>query len=209
MKIDFTLWTNPDENILDTLPELSSQVTLGTNKVQIPEGTQWPAGDALVGNFIYKDGLLSGLVDTKALIANDSNITKIPYEYVNTTLEGLNGGDFIIKAGERCKTLKVSFGDSYKNSDYQTVEYDTASDNLKTFLSSASYIIDNTFYDADMNVIGAFDTNSISIPYSVNETNGGDYWNGKEISGFFSRKNTPKEIKTDFKHVTDGHMMFY
>ena len=180
MKIDFTLWPNPDPNILDTLPDdLSSQVTLGTNKVQIPEGTQWPDGDTLVGNFIYKDGLLSGLVDTKALIPNDTNTTKIPYEYVNTTLEGLNGGNFVIFADSRCKNLKVSFGDSYKNDNYEKVTYDTASETVKQYLKLASHIIDNTLYDDSMNVLGAFDTNSISIPYSVNEMNEGMHWDGR------------------------------
>lgn len=58
--IDYTLWPNTDIN-----------TPLGQIKVQIPTGTEndpWPAGDALVGNFVYnKDGKLTGFVDTKAL----------------------------------------------------------------------------------------------------------------------------------------------
>ena len=57
MNIDYTLYPNAGG-------------ILGQTKVQIPDGvtTQWPDGDALVNNFIYKDGKLSGFVDTKALI---------------------------------------------------------------------------------------------------------------------------------------------
>ena len=214
MKIDFTLWPNPDRDILGTLPELSSEVTLGTIKVPIPEDTLWPDGDTLVGNFIYKDGLLSGLVDTKALIRNDSNTTKIPYDYVNTTLEGLNGGNFIINVGERCKNLKVSFGDSYKNDDYEKVTYDTSSETVKQYLQLASYIIDNTLHDADMNVLGAFDMNSISIPYSEEGRKNSSY-EGEDVANFFTdgsgsgNNSNIKVIKSDMKSLKDGYMMFY
>ena len=215
MKIDFTLWPNPDPDILDTLPDdLSSQVTLGTNKIQIPEDTQWPDGDTLVGNFIYKDGLLSGFVDTKALIRNDSNTTKIPYDYVNTTLEGLNGGNFIILTDGRCKSLKVSFGDSYKNDDYQKVTYDTASEIVKNYLYNASQIIGNTLYDANMNVSGAFDMNSISIPYSEEGRENSSY-EGEAIHTFFTdgsvygNNSKIKVIKSDMRSLTDGYLMFY
>lgn len=69
--------------------------TLGQIKVQIPDGvtTSWPKGDALVGNFVYNKGKLVGLVDTKALIANDSKSTTFPYEYVNISLPSIAEGE--------------------------------------------------------------------------------------------------------------------
>ena len=69
--------------------------TLGEIKVQIPDGvtTPWPTGDALVHNFVYHKGELVGLVDTKALIANDSKSTTFPYEYVNISLPSIAEGE--------------------------------------------------------------------------------------------------------------------
>ena len=93
--IDYKLWPNAGG-------------TLGENKVKIPTGTKndpWPAGDALVGNFVYnKDGKLTGFVDTKALslqrnyikeqLADEENLLiktdavdiTLPYDYVDLYL---------------------------------------------------------------------------------------------------------------------------
>lgn len=85
--------------------------TPGEIKTQIPDGVtiKWPDGDALVGNFVYKDGSLVGFVDTKALILNDSATTVIPYDYANITLDCDLEGDLNIVKGERCKYLKVNY----------------------------------------------------------------------------------------------------
>ena len=76
--IDFSLYPNLNGN-------------LGENKVAIPDGVivKWPDGDAMVGNFIYKDGKLSGFVDTKALISNESKTTTIPYDYFEAEMENV------------------------------------------------------------------------------------------------------------------------
>lgn len=87
------LWPNTDGN-------------LGKIKVQIPTGTvddPWPDGDALVGNFVYKNGKLVGFIDVAALIPNESGETTIPYDIINTKFPGILKDTFIINAGERCK----------------------------------------------------------------------------------------------------------
>ena len=69
---------------------------LGQIKVQIPTGAAddpWPEGDALVHNFVYHKGKLVGLVDTKALIANSSETTTFPYDYVNISLPSIAEGE--------------------------------------------------------------------------------------------------------------------
>lgn len=111
--IDFTLWPNTDGN-------------LGENKIQIPDGinTFWPDGDALVENFVYKDGKLVGMVDTKALINNDSGSTTFPYDFVEITLSDELENSLTIIRGERNKYLEVQF----KNIDnlpkgYKKLEY--------------------------------------------------------------------------------------
>ena len=85
---------------------------MGKKKVKIPDGvnTFWPDGDALVGNFVYKDGKLTGFVDTKALTINDSKSTIINYDYVNINLPSIKDGDINITLGERCKNLIISYG---------------------------------------------------------------------------------------------------
>jgi hypothetical protein len=101
--IDFTLY-----------PNLNGQ--LGQNKVQIPDGvtTFWPDGDALVGNFIYKDGKLSGFVDTKALIANDNKTTTIPYDYFNSEFENVRENSVTFNLSDRCKYFTLKLMPKYK-----------------------------------------------------------------------------------------------
>ena len=98
MNIDYTLWPNTDGN-------------LGNKKVQIPDGVnvQWPDGDILVGNFVYKNGIVSAMVDTKALIANDSKTTTIPYDYFDVTFESIKEGDMTFIQGERCKYFTINY----------------------------------------------------------------------------------------------------
>ena len=110
-KIDYTLWPNPDGN-------------LGNNKVQIPDGvaTLWPDGDALVDNFIYKDGKLVGFVDNKALINNDSKTSNIPYDYFEIHLENFSEGDITFNLGERCQNFIVTYG-STNSGDTVTFKY--------------------------------------------------------------------------------------
>ena len=81
--IDYKLWPNAGGN-------------LGQIKVQIPTGAAddpWPAGDALVHNFVFNKSKLVGFVDTKALIANGSKITTFPYDYVNISLPSITEGE--------------------------------------------------------------------------------------------------------------------
>ena len=91
MNINYKLWPNTDGN-------------LGNIKVQIPTGIgddKWPDGDALVGNFVYKNGIVSALVDTKALTVNDSKSTTFPYDYVNIQVDKSLEGTMTFYKGER------------------------------------------------------------------------------------------------------------
>ena len=96
--IDYTLWPNANG-------------TLGQNKIQIPDGgtTTWPTGDAIVGNFVYNKGSLVGFVDTKALIANSSKTSTLPYDYVNITLPSITKEEMTFTRGERCKYASVTY----------------------------------------------------------------------------------------------------
>ena len=93
--------------------------TLGQIKVQIPDGinTTWPEGDALVGNFVYKNGKLVGFVDTKALIANDSKTTTFPYDYVNIQVDKSLEGVMTFNKGERTKYFTVTYSESGNSGD--------------------------------------------------------------------------------------------
>ena len=98
--------------------------TLGQIKVQIPDGvnTFWPEGDALVGNFVYKDGKLAGLVDTKALTINDSKSTIIDYDYFDTELP-FTEGEITITRGPRSKYFNVRYSVSNDDDVVITLKY--------------------------------------------------------------------------------------
>ena len=107
MNIDYTLWPNIDGN-------------LGNIKVAIPDGVNvaWPEGDALVQNFVYKDGLISGFVDTEALTVNESKSTIINYDYFDIELP-FTEGEIAITRGPRSKYFNVRY--SVSNDDNVTI----------------------------------------------------------------------------------------
>lgn len=83
---------------------------LGTKKIPIPDGvnTLWPDGDALIDNFVYKDGKLVNFIDTAALIINSSGATTMPYDVIDTEFRSIFEG-----------TLSIT-GPSQMNIKYQT-----------------------------------------------------------------------------------------
>lgn len=84
---------------------------LGSTKFTIPTNAEdWPSGDALVGNFVYKEGELVDLINTKALIVNDSKKTTINYDYVDISLPCIGEGDLTIIRGSRSKYFNVKWG---------------------------------------------------------------------------------------------------
>lgn len=94
--------------------------TLGEIKIQIPTGAAndpWPTGDALVHNFVYQNGKLVGLVDTKALIANESKSTTFPYDYVNIQVDKSLEGVMSFNKGERTKYLIITYTGSSNTGD--------------------------------------------------------------------------------------------
>lgn len=95
-------------------PNTDPDSPLGVIKVQIPDGinTLWPDGDALIGNVVYKNGLISGFVDTKALTLNKSGATTIPYDYVDIALDHSMENNLTINKGERCKYLNIKYTES-------------------------------------------------------------------------------------------------
>lgn len=107
MKIDYTLWNTTGESIT------------------IPDGvtTHWPAGDALVGNFIYNQGKLAGFVNTSALVANSSKSTTFPYDYVNITVDKSLEGVMTFNPGERTKYFTVTYSESGNSGDTITFKY--------------------------------------------------------------------------------------
>ena len=99
MKIDYTLWPNPNGE-------------LGVNKVTIPTGIgddTWPDGDALINNVVYKDGKISGFVDTKALTVNERGATDINYDYIDAEFSSIEEGQLYIDPGPRLKYKNIRF----------------------------------------------------------------------------------------------------
>lgn len=83
---------------------------IGSEQIQIPDGinTKWPEGDAIVGNFVFKNGKLAGFVDTKSLVINDSKSTTIPYDYAEMELPLILKDTMTITGGERSKNLIIN-----------------------------------------------------------------------------------------------------
>lgn len=112
-------------------PNLNGE--LGSITTPIPDGVtvKWPDGDALVGNFVYKDGKLVGFVDSKALIPNDTKTSNLPYDCVHTSFERILDGDFTFD-GARKNHFEIKCSD--------LVNF--AKINLSEILSDVKFVID-------------------------------------------------------------------
>ena len=205
MNIDYSLFPNTDGN-------------LGKTKVKIPDGTTvtWPDGDALVGHFIYKDGELCGFVDTGALIANDSKTTTFPYDYVNIKVDKSLEGTMTFNKGTRTKYLTVTyFVDNRPEETIITIRFEDMDEDTKTFLRSATKIINNTLYDADDNVIGTFDTRTLATGSNLINLDLNNYifetTDGKNPDALFLPYEAPLlvQFNSDLSSLTNGCAMFY
>jgi hypothetical protein len=108
--------------------------TLGQIKVQIPTGDAndpWPTGDALINNFVYDKGKLVGFVDTKALIANSSKTTTIPYDYFDVQLDESLEESMTINRSKRNKYFIINWGSHITKDIFEYIGCKTASDVLK------------------------------------------------------------------------------
>jgi hypothetical protein len=205
MSFDYSLWPNPDGN-------------LGVKKVAIPDGVtvEWPDGDALVGKFVYKDGKLVGFVDNKALVANGSKSTTFPYDYVNIELDKSLEGTLTINKGERTKYLTVTyFVDNRPEEIIVTIRFEDMDEETKTFLRSATKIIDNTLYDAEDNVIGTFDTRTLATGSNITKFDFNNFTfettDGKDPDALFiaSYGVALESFNSDLSSLTNGCTMFF
>ena len=202
MNIDFRLWPNPDGE-------------LGVNKVTIPTGIgddTWPDGDALVGNFVYKDGKLSGFVDTKALTVNESKSTTFPYDCVNIQVDKSLEGVMTFNKGERTKYFTITYtgsSNSGETFDFVIIDFNTTDQETIDTVRTAKRVIDNKLYDVDDNLIGTIDTSKIEVGGILDEEvpfADGLFCNftmeGNERGFVLS------EFNSDLSSLRDGDIMF-
>lgn len=172
-----SIWPNDDGN-------------LGNIKVQIPDGVnvKWPEGDALIGNFVYKDGKLAGFVDTKALTINDSKSTTINYDCIDIELPNIGENDLTINRGARSKYFNVRYGTTFVIEEPEPQGL-SAADIQR--LKSSRQVIYNVCHDAYHSNIGTVNTDLIDDGTSLFEN--------CELEEFLS----------SLSNVTNGSRMFY
>ena len=184
MNIDYTLWPNTDGN-------------LGNIKVQIPDGvnTFWPEGDALVHNFVYKDGKLAGFVDTKALTVNESKSTIINYDYFDIELPFAEG-EIAITRGERSKYFNVRYSVSKDDNVVITLKYKGCKtvDDVKA--------VDPDYLTNDI-VDGVWSEGLGDLE----DGTGDDYYGGFTTSMFWECSNLTT-FHSNLSNLTNGRYMF-
>ena len=175
---DFKLWPNTNGK-------------LGKIKVQIPDGitSKWPEGDALEQNFVYKDGELSGFVDTKALIANESKSTTFPYDYVNIQVDKSLEETMTFNKGERTKYFTVTFGSHFAEWVFKYMNCKTVSD-VTT--------VEPDYKTVDI-VDGAWTESLGDLEDATTEG-----W-----AGMFYGCDNLKSFSSDLSSLTNGSNMFY
>ena len=201
--IDYSLWPNAGG-------------TLGQIKVQIPDGinTTWPEGDALVGNFVYKDGKLAGFVDTKALTVNDSKSTIIDYDYFDIELP-FTEGEITITRGPRSKYFNVRYSVSNDDNVVITLKYKGCKtvDDVKA--------IDPDYLTNDI-VEGVWSEGLADLEQGSNgQYDGGMFYECSQLTSFssdlssltngsymFIRCTNLESFSSDLSSLTDGYGMF-
>ena len=219
MNIDYTLWPTNGQ--------------LGSTNIIIPTNAEdWPAGDALVGNFVYDKGHLVGFVDTKALVANESKSTTFPYDYVNITVDESLEGVMAFNPGERTKYLTVS----YSGNSGDTIVLGTVFANCRTINEvkdispdyQTEYIIDGVWNESlekleDSSYMFKYcdelesfnsDLSSLTTGTSMFQycTNLSEFTSNVPVlkSGFamFNYCSNLKSFNSDLSSLTDGAIMF-
>ena len=201
-KTNLEYWPNPDGD-------------LGVNKVAIPDGvnTFWPDGDALVGNFVYKDGKLVGFVDTKALTVNESKSTTFPYDYVNIQVDKSLEGTMTFNKGERTKYLTISYTTSgtggSETFDFVIIDFNTTDQETINTLRTAKRVVDNKLYDADGGLIGTWDTSKLEVGgiFDLEGVEDGLFLN-VEADGVTERGLILSEFNSDLSSLRAGSVMF-
>ena len=168
---------------------------------------EWPEGDALVGNFVYKDGKLVGLIDTKALISNDSKSTTIPYDCVDVNLSSIYEWGLTVHPGPRCKHLNIKWNqpdvsEMNKYKECKTVDDVKAVDaDFKT-----SNIVDGVWYVPLSDLTDA--KNMFSMTSTLTSFYG-DLSNLEDGTGMFYACTKLSSFKSNLSKLTKGGMMFY
>ena len=178
MNINYDLWNTTGESI-----------TIPTN------AEDWPAGDALVGNFVYNQGKLAGFVNTKALTVNSSGSTTINYDYINIELPFAEDA-MTINRGPRNKYLFIKFNDKEAEEDGNvivTLKYK----GCKTV--SDVKAVDPDYLTNDI-IDGVWSEGLGDLEQGVNE----DY-----ESGMFYYCEKLTSFSSDLSSLIDGRYMFY
>lgn len=167
---------------------------LGTNKVDVSAIT-WPTGSKVISPFVYDtNDKLVGLIDTKAIINQNKTVLDLPSNYTTFKVE-LSDEFIALRKSSNCTNFDVRYAHD-KNYSGSITSADIDAD-LKSYIQGATKVIDNILYDANNNIIGSFNTNSI--------TDGECSPEGE--NKIFSTDITVFE--SDLSNLTNGSCMFY
>ena len=170
---------------------------LGSTKFTMPTNAEdWPNGDALIGNCVYKEGKLVDFIDIKGLIVNDSKTTTFPYDYVNIKFDSIKEGDMTFVAGERTKYLIISYGSEKTDNSGDTIISDVKYIGCKTVDDVKAIDPDYTIND----IVDGTWTQSLADL----EVGGSDDLYG----GMFYNCDTLISWDTDLLSLTNGKSMF-
>ena len=219
MNIDYTLWPNVGG-------------ILGEIKTPIPTTSdEWPDGDALVGNIVFKNGLISGFVDTKALTVNESKSTIINYDYIDIELP-FTEGEIAITRGSRSKYFNVRYNPINDENVVITLKYKGCKTVDDVIAVDPDYltndIVDRVWSEGlgdltDGTKMFYFCENLKSFSSDLSSlTNGEEMFYGTELASFntalpnltngnymFGECRELESFSSDLPSMTDGRVMFY
>lgn len=190
---------------------------LGTNKVDITTIT-WPEGDKLISPFVYQNDILVGFVDTKALTVSGSATTTMNYNHIEADFSSIRERDLKVNVPSNITVKKFiwmvdgegdtesgSICDNLPTPDYELVEYSAIDNSTKSIMKAAITVDGDNMYDANGNITGTFNFNSLASGDSLfgmstimnNWGQGG--WGGGKVVTF----------NADMCNMTSAYGMFY
>ena len=164
---------------------------LGTNKIDIPDGSKWPKGTKLKFPFVYdENGQLTGFCDTKSMIANSGTNIYLPYEEIKADFSSINKGTLGIHAPNA--TIKKAIWKDSEEEDISEIQF--------KYKGCKTYIDVNTRNHNTMyNYLASLSQNSWSEPL----------WDLTDGYGLFASCANLISFTSELPSLMSGKRMFY
>lgn len=181
---------------------------LGTNKIDIPDGSKWPKGTKLKFPFVYDENdKLTGFCDTKSMIANSGTTIYLPYKEIEADFSSIDKGTLGIHAPNA--TVKKAIWSDGTESDIPEAQFKYKGCKTVNDIIAVDANYKSTFKNTTDNVLYDLEDGSNMFYQSSNLNSFGlELPNLKDGTAMFE-KSVINSFEGTLDSLTNGTNMFY